>query len=83
MSSNFRLLKLITAQEGRKAEQMWRAIAQQHGRMISGIQETLWKLVVELGVEFTVTETPDSAQFHVTGASRGNGARMGEPEWGY
>ena len=79
------VVEIITAQEGRKAEQMWQAIAQQHGRNdIRGIQETLWKLVVELGVEFTVTETPDSAQFHVTRCPLAEMAHeLGEPEWGY
>jgi predicted ArsR family transcriptional regulator len=79
------VIEIITAQEGRKAEQMWQAIAQQHGRNdIRGIQETLWKLVVELGVEFTVTETPDSAQFHVTRCPMAEMAReLGESEWGY
>ena len=79
------VVEIITAQEGRKAEQMWRVMAQQHGRNdIRGIQETLWKLVVELGVEFTVTETPDSAQFHVTRCPLAEMAReLGEPEWGY
>ncbi len=80
-----RVVEIITAQEGDKAEKMWRAIAHEHGRNdIQGIRETLWQLVTDMGLEFTVTETPDSAQFHVTRCPLAEMARaLGEPDWGY
>ncbi|MGD9396294.1 MAG: L-2-amino-thiazoline-4-carboxylic acid hydrolase [Candidatus Thorarchaeota archaeon] len=58
-----RVLEIIAE----NTEKLWTEIAERHGNNdIQGILDTLWKSFGEVGGEFTVERTEDSAQIHCT-----------------
>jgi len=61
------VVEIVMAERAKKTERQWHAIAREHGRTdIHGLKDTLWTWVQEAGFEFTVTETAEGTQFHVT-----------------
>jgi predicted ArsR family transcriptional regulator len=79
------VVDIVLTERGKKTEQQWQNIARKHGKNdIEGLKKTLWTWVQEAGFEFTVTETDEGTQFHVTRCPLAEIAReVQATDWGY
>jgi predicted ArsR family transcriptional regulator len=79
------VVDIVLAERGKKTEHQWQNIARDHGKNdIDGLKETLWTWVQDAGFEFTVTETDEGTQFHVTKCPLAEIAHeLQAADWGY
>ncbi|MBN1303803.1 MAG: L-2-amino-thiazoline-4-carboxylic acid hydrolase [Anaerolineales bacterium] len=81
-----KVVEIVARERGKKVEENWRRIAEEHGRNdIEGIKQTLWRWVAEAGFEFTEIETDEvGTQLHVTKCPLADMARELEAaDWGF
>ena len=79
------VVDIVLAERAKKMKKTWQDIAHDHGKNdIDGLKETLWTWVEEAGFEFTVLETDEGTQFHVTKCPLAEMARKVQAtDWGY
>jgi predicted ArsR family transcriptional regulator len=79
------VVDVVLAERAKKVEKNWQTIALNHGKNdIEGLKETLWAWVQDAGFEFTVTETNEGTQFHVTKCPFAEMAHeLQAADWGY
>jgi len=77
--------EIVKASRAKKIEANWRKIAEQHGRNdIQGMKDTLWKWVLDEGIEYDVTDTEEGSQFQVTRCPLAEMAReLNASHWGF
>jgi predicted ArsR family transcriptional regulator len=80
-----RVEEIVKANRAKKIEREWRQIAEAHGRNdIQGMKDTLWKRVLEEGIEYDVSDTEEGTQFKVTRCPLAEMAReLGAEDWGF
>jgi len=79
------VIDVVLAERAKKMREIWRNIALDHGKNdIEGLRETLWTWCEAAGFEFSVTETDEGTQFHVTKCPLAEFAReLQAADWGY
>jgi predicted ArsR family transcriptional regulator len=77
--------EIVLESRAKKIEADWRKIAEEHGRNdIQGMKETLWKWVLDEGIEYEVTDTEEGTQFRVTRCPLAEMAQeLNATDWGY
>ena len=80
-----RVEEIVRVNRAKKIEADWRKIAETHGRNdIQGMKETLWKWVLDEGIEYEFEDTPEGTQFRVTRCPLAELAReIGAADWGF
>ncbi len=80
-----RVEEIIRENRAKRIEADWRKIAESHGRNdIQGMKDTLWKWVLNEGIEYEVTDTEEGTQFRVTRCPFAEMAReLGASDWGF
>jgi hypothetical protein len=76
---------IVKENRAKKIEADWRKIAEEHGRNdIQGIKDTLWKWVLDEGIEYEFEDTLEGTQFRVTRCPLAKMAQeIGAANWGY
>ncbi|MGD8456547.1 MAG: L-2-amino-thiazoline-4-carboxylic acid hydrolase [Anaerolineales bacterium] len=77
--------EIVKVNRAKKLEADWQKIAQDHGRNdIQGIKDTLWKWVLDEGIEYEVADTQEGTQFKVTRCPFAEMAHeLDAADWGY
>ena len=80
-----RVEEIVKENRAKKIKAEWRKIAEAHGRNdIQGMKDTLWKWVVDEGIEYDVTDTEEGTQFQVTRCPFAEMAQeLGAADWGF
>lgn len=62
-----RVEEIVKVNRAKKIVANWRKIAEAHGRNdVQGMKDTLWKWVLDVGIEYEVIDTEEGTQFRVT-----------------
>jgi predicted ArsR family transcriptional regulator len=77
--------EIVKASRAKKIEANWQKIAEKHGRNdVEGMRDTLWKWVLDEGIEYEVTDTDEGSQFKVTRCPLAEMAReINASDWGF
>jgi predicted ArsR family transcriptional regulator len=80
-----RVEEIVKENRAKKIEAEWRKIAEAHGRNdIQGMKDTLWKWVLDEGIEYEVTDSEEGTQFRVTRCPFAEMAQeLGAADWGF
>ncbi len=77
--------EIVRSNRAKRIEMEWREIAETHGRNdIQGMKDTLWKWVLDEGIEYEVTDTEAGTQFKVTRCPFAEMAKeLDTADWGF
>lgn len=80
-----RVEEIVKENRAKKLETDWQKIAEEHGSNdIQGIKDTLWKFVLDVGIEYQVADTAEGTQFRVTRCPFAEMAQeIGAADWGF